>query len=862
MRVKRVLAAFCALAVAVSPIVCGLTQTGAAETAEMKEEHEKEEGDWRYAVLEDGTAEIMGYDGKETELTIPESIGGKKVTSIGHNAFHGCSGLTRVEIPESVIGIGDDAFSFCSGLTRVEIPESVTYIGYSAFEGCSGLTRVEIPESVTSIGYAAFEETAWLEDKRNENSLVIVNNILIDGQTAEGPVSIPKGVTSIGVGAFGGCSGLTRVEIPESVTSIETWAFYGCSGLTRVEIPESVTSIGDYAFYFCSGLTRVEIPESVTSIGYAAFEGCSGLTSVEISNGVTSIENRAFKGCSGLTSVEIPESVTYIGYSAFEGCSGLTRVEISNGVTSIEDRAFKGCSGLTRVEIPESVTNIGYSAFGYIGFGYLVGYGEKIQDFTICGCKGSAAEAYAKENGFIFIEVKEKPTEAPSKPAEITIENTGELAPKLEMTKDGILSALSKLFTEEQLEAIKTGDAVLDIILDVTNIDSSVSDEDKELIDKAINNIPDSDKLNFKVMNYLDIKLGALIDGKELNVTETYGEVSISVEIENPANGAYRVIRVHDGQTGIIDPSFSRDGSRLTFKTDRFSTYAIVYADGGKENTRVYGEWEYELLEDGTAEITAYKGKEFELEIPESIDGVSVTVISDHTFSGCGDLTSVTIPDSVTGIGDGAFEKCGSLTSVTIPDSVTDIGVFAFSFCGSLTSVTIPKGVTVISNGVFYDCSSLTGVTIPEGVTSIGNYAFEKCSSLTGVKIPDSVTSIGDCAFGHCSGLESVTIPGSVTSIGGSAFHGCSGLTIYGFPDTAAEAYAKENDFTFIEIKEGLGEASAEQPSDDIVYSDVAGGRDIPSTFIAVFLLAGLAVIAAGAAVVIKTFKASDKSRC
>lgn len=321
----------------------------------------------------------------------------------------------------------------------------------------------------------------------------------------------------------------------------------------------------------------------------------------------------------------------------------------------------------------------------------------------------------------------------------------------------------------------------------------------------------------------------------------------------------YRLTEVDGIMKKEIIPGEQTEDSYIIY-LEHFSMYALV-ADGGEENTKVYGEWEYELLQDGTAEITAYKGKESELEIPESIDGVRVTRIGNHAFSGCGDLTGVTIPDSVTGIGDGAFEKCGGLTSVTIPDSVTSIGVFAFSFCGGLTSVTIPNSVTSISNGVFYDCSGLTGVTIPDSVTSIGNYAFERCSGLTGVTIPDSVTSIGECAFGHCSGLTSVTIPDSVTSIGGSAFHGCSGLIICGFPDTAAEAHAKENDFIFIEIKQGLGEAPAEQPSDDIVYSDVAGGRDIPNAFIAIFLIAGLAVIAAGVAVVIKAFKASDESR-
>ena len=113
-------------------------------------------GDYEYALLDDGTVEITGYNGKAEKLTIPDTLAGKKVTSIGDMAFHWRSSLTSISIPNSVTSIGDYAFSWCKSLTSITIPDSVTFIGDSAFDFCESLTSVSIPDSVTFIGDNAF----------------------------------------------------------------------------------------------------------------------------------------------------------------------------------------------------------------------------------------------------------------------------------------------------------------------------------------------------------------------------------------------------------------------------------------------------------------------------------------------------------------------------------------------------------------------------------------------------------------------------------------------------------------------------------------------------------------------------------
>ena len=167
-----------------------------------------------------------------------------------------------------------------------------------------------------------------------------------------------------------------------------------------------------------------------------------------------------------------------------------------------------------------------------------------------------------------------------------------------------------------------------------------------------------------------------------------------------------------------------------------------------------YGDFEYSVLDDGTVEISGYNGSAEKVDIPEKIDGKSVT-----------------------SIGYRAFEYCASLTNVAIPNGVTEICANAFSGCTSLTSITIPNSVTEIGSWAFNGCTSLTSITIPDGVTNIGMSAFDWCRDLESITIPNSVTSIGESAFRYCTNLKGITIPSGVTSIGNGAFENCTNLT-------------------------------------------------------------------------------------
>ena len=279
----------------------------------------KNVADWEYTPNDDGTLTITGYKGSDTEVVVPNCIGGVKVKKIsgkkGNNLLSiwsenirddnirfgwrsgvitGQKTIKKIIISYGIEEIGDYTFFGTAGVENISIPSSVTSIGEESFENCVSLTNITIPSSVTSIGDESFE---FCESLTN--------------------ITIPSSVTSIGNATFGYCSSLTNITIPSSVTSIENNAFTNCSSLTNITIPSSVTNIGSGVFGDCSSLTNIAIPSSVTSIKDNTFSGCSSLTNITIPSSVTSIGAWVFSDCSSLTNITIPSSVKSVGFAMF-----------------------------------------------------------------------------------------------------------------------------------------------------------------------------------------------------------------------------------------------------------------------------------------------------------------------------------------------------------------------------------------------------------------------------------------------------------------------------------------------------------------------------------------------------------------
>ena len=335
---------------------------------------------------------------------VQKYVVGDEVTSIGSNAFYGCSGMREITIGKNVKSVGEQAFYGCNNIstltiacknignwfgdcktkvTDVWLGNEVEEIGNSAFEGFSALSTLTLPASIRSIGDAAFAKCANL-----------------------GSIELPENVMLIGDNAFSGCIALTSFNMPNELTSIGKSAFYGCSGLRLITIPSKVMSIGEGAFGLCSELSTVILNSDVIiSKSYSASNSVSSLFGPQvrayvIGDNITSIGANSFGNCNNLSSVTISHSVKSIGMDAFSGCVNLEKVvvedlsawcniafagmnsnpitfahhllvggeEVSellipNGVSTINNYAFAGCVGLTSVTIPSGVTNVGAEAF-------------------------------------------------------------------------------------------------------------------------------------------------------------------------------------------------------------------------------------------------------------------------------------------------------------------------------------------------------------------------------------------------------------------------------------------------------------------------------------------------------------------
>lgn len=375
-------------------------------------------GDYSYIVLEDGTAEIIGYNADDDEVIIPSELDGYTVTVIGNTDYDEVYGafefedVVKVTIPNTVTTIKDFAFYVCENLSSLTIPDSVTSIGKGAFEWCESLTSINIPKDVMEIGENAFlgcKKLSSFDVDEDNQYYTSVNGVLYNKDKttliqyplakADASFVVPESVETIESFAFDQCENIENITLSEKVDTIGDSAFRYCSNLKSINVednnstfssingnlynkekttlfmysigkndesftvPDGVLRINEKAFSDCKTIKEMIISDSVTDIGDNAFSDCTNLLSVIIPYGVTSIGKYAFGSCESLQSITMPDSITSLGDYAFAWCKNLKSVKLSKGLSTIEHSAFEKCRALESITIHENIDTIGYYAF-------------------------------------------------------------------------------------------------------------------------------------------------------------------------------------------------------------------------------------------------------------------------------------------------------------------------------------------------------------------------------------------------------------------------------------------------------------------------------------------------------------------
>ena len=218
-------------------------------------------GDYEYSLLDDGTIEISKYVGNDSDVTIPDEIDGKKVTSIGKGAFENNISIKNIEMSNNILSIYDGAYYNCQSLETIKLSNSLTRIWVGAFGNCLSLKRIDLPDSLSYVDDFAFGNCKNLE------KVHFSNGVKEKGTTVRFAKSI-----------FENCVSLTSINLPNNLKWIDYADFLGCSKIEEIIIPESVTDIVNKAFSNCNNLQRIIIPANVSFIGNDTFENCDNLT--------------------------------------------------------------------------------------------------------------------------------------------------------------------------------------------------------------------------------------------------------------------------------------------------------------------------------------------------------------------------------------------------------------------------------------------------------------------------------------------------------------------------------------------------------------------------------------------------------
>lgn len=404
-------------------------------------------------LIVDSNGTVTEYKGKATSFTIPETVNGITVTSIGENAFAG-SDVTEIILPSTVTEIKTAAFKGCKDLKTI-YGLNVTQIGDYAFNDCIWIKNLFLMSELQSIGKYSFANAG------SKQYLITGATFKLDLKALS---SIPEGsftnssiseiklgtVSTIGNKAFLGCDQLVYVHI-DSISNLPESSFKGCESLTDVEI-HNLSYVPSAAFSSCENLISVSFPDA-RNVNSNAFENCVSLIEVSLPSAKTVYSN-AFNGCSKLRILDLPSMTEFepelykqsnsypqfpenleIFYASkmtktvpdmFKTSPNITYIRL-NSATDLAANTFRGCHNIYSLNI-ESAEKINSGTFNDCSISFIdarnlittadmpdnsgillsnnfLESSDNAENLTVYGTPNTFVERYSKLKGYDFVEI-------------------------------------------------------------------------------------------------------------------------------------------------------------------------------------------------------------------------------------------------------------------------------------------------------------------------------------------------------------------------------------------------------------------------------------------------------------------------
>ncbi len=682
-----------------------------------------------------------------TEIIWPDNL-----LSIANGAFD-CTALSSVDIPDTVTHLLGGAFGNCWNLEEVTLPDNLEYMGQGCFQFVKGLKTLEIPNTLTSCEdgalFYADIETLYFE----EGTTKILSGICGNGYVKK--VVLPESVTVIEELAFYNCPYLTEISGTENVTKIDNWAFEECNSLQKINLPK-VEYIGEGAFGDANALKYVDLTENTKlhTIGAGAFYDCTSFNAFYMPDSVTSIGMGIFEECTNLKSIHLSKNLSEIPEKAFSKCQVLEEVALGDSVLSLEDKAFADCVKLERLLIANDGCDIASQGL------------YNVPAVTIYGSADSSVQSFADANGISF----------------------------KEWVPATSLNVLTPTVTVETGREVVLDSSVLpnntNDIIRYCSFDESIAVASEE------NNLTGISVGNTRILVTAGLEYGfceCSVTEKTIEITPSVVELRVGEEAELTVEAKSAVtLTCADEKIATV----SAEGT-VTAVSEGKTVITATDADGKQDYCTVWvvgdvaipvaaeGDFTYSLLEDGTASITGYNGSLTTFEIPDTLDGYTVSSIGEKAFYKNTGLIRVVFPSTITQIMESAFEGCTGMTELRLPIYIEFMDTRAFMNCDGITEIMVPKSLEFYRSStmaVFQNCDNLQKVTFEEGTVYIQGRLAAECPKLNQVIFPDSVRSIGGAVFVNCDAITELELPPNLIGIGSRAFDDCDGLTSIHIP--------------------------------------------------------------------------------